>query len=64
MTRRSQPIASDKPKDSPTKSYPKVSLDDIEETETSLWILEQLKRIQKLLVEHGADGSLRVVQPK
>jgi hypothetical protein len=58
MTRHSKPIASDKPKESPTKSYPKVSLDDIEETETSLWILEQLKRIQKLLVEHEADDEM------
>ena len=35
-----------------------VSLGDIEETETSLWLHEQLNRIQKLLVEHGADVEM------
>jgi hypothetical protein len=35
-----------------------ASLDDVEETATSLWIHEQLNRIRELLVEHGADDEM------
>jgi hypothetical protein len=34
-----------------------TSLEDIEETETGLWIEQQLCRIRGFLVEHGADGE-------
>lgn len=56
MNRGSKPIASEQPEDPTAKQS--VSLGDIEETETSLWLHEQLNRIQKLLVEHGADVEM------
>lgn len=34
------------------------SLEEIEETETSLWVEEQLNRIRNCLVEHGADDEM------
>jgi hypothetical protein len=34
------------------------SLEDIEETETSLWVEQQLNRIREFLVERGADGEM------
>lgn len=34
------------------------NLQEIEETETSLWVEEQLKRIRDCLVEHGADDEM------
>jgi hypothetical protein len=34
------------------------SLEEIEETETSLWVDEQLNRIRDCLVEHGADDEM------
>ena len=55
MNRSSKPIDSEQPED-PAKQA--VSLGDIEETETSLWLHEQLNRMQKLLVEHGADVEM------
>ncbi len=45
------------PPDMPRKSTANC-LDDIEETKTCLWVFEQLNRIQKLLVEHGADDEM------
>ena len=56
MNRGSKPFASEQPEDPTAKQS--VSLGDIEETETSLWLHEQLNRIQKLLVEHGADVEM------
>jgi hypothetical protein len=56
MNRRSRPIASEQAE--VAKRDQNVSLGDIEETETSLWLHEQLNRIQKLLVEHGADVEM------
>ena len=35
-----------------------ASIDDIEETATSLWLHEQLNCIRELLVEHGADDEM------
>ena len=35
-----------------------TSLEDIEETETGLWIEHQLCRIRGFLVEHGADEEM------
>jgi len=35
-----------------------ASLRDVEETETCLWIHEQLNRMRELLVEHGADSEM------
>lgn len=58
MKRSSPPLAPDTLKKSTAKTARNMSLADIEETETSLWLLEQLNRIQKLLVEHGADDEL------
>ncbi len=58
MTRRAASQAPDQPKNSTAKRDRNVSLDEIEETETSLWLLEQLKRIQKLVEEHGADDEM------
>ena len=55
MNRRSHPIASQQPKDPTTKSY---ALNEIEETETSLWIHGQLNRIHQLIVENGADDEM------
>src|SRR5271166_4663314 len=46
MNRRSHPIAPEQPKDPTTKSY---ALNEIEETETSLWVHEQLNRIHQLI---------------
>jgi hypothetical protein len=34
------------------------SLEDIESTEASLWVEEQLNRIRDCLVEHGADDEM------
>jgi hypothetical protein len=34
------------------------NLQEIEETETSLWVEEQLNRIRDCLVEHGADDEM------
>lgn len=34
------------------------TLEDIEETETSLWVVQQLCRIHDFLVEHGADEEM------
>jgi hypothetical protein len=34
------------------------SLEDIEETETSLWVDEQLNRIRDFLSERGADSEM------
>ncbi len=56
MNHGSKPIASEQPEDPTAKQS--VSLGDIEETETSLWLHEQLNRIQKLLVEDGADVEM------
>jgi len=56
MNRGSKPTATEQPEDPTAKQS--VSLGDIEETETSLWLHEQLNRIQKLLVEHGADVEM------
>ena len=58
MKRRSQRTSSGQAKDSPAKWGRKVSLDDVEETETALWLFEQLNRIQELLVQHGADDEM------
>jgi hypothetical protein len=58
MARRSAPTPSDQPENSTMKSDRNVSLDDIEETAISLWLLEQLNRIQKLLEEHGSDDEM------
>jgi hypothetical protein len=56
MNRSSKPIVTEQPEDPTAKQS--ISLGDIEETETSLWLHEQLNRIQKLLVEHGADVEM------
>ena len=37
-----------------------MSLEDIEEAKTGIWIEQQLHRIRKLLVEHGADDEMLV----
>jgi hypothetical protein len=43
----------------PTKGNDRSrDLDDVEETATALWLHEQLRRIQKLLEEHGADEEM------
>jgi len=55
MNRRSHPIASEQPQAPTAKSYP---VNEIEETETSLWVHEQLNRMKMLLVEHGADVEM------
>jgi hypothetical protein len=34
------------------------SLEDIEETETSLWVEQQLNRIRDFLAERGADSEM------
>ena len=58
MNRRT-PSTNSAPSEEPTAEHERnVSLDDIEETETSMWLLEQLNRIQKLLVEHGTDDEM------
>jgi hypothetical protein len=58
MNHRYAPPPSDQAESPTAKSGRSVSLDDIEETETSLWLLEQLNGIQKLLEEHGADDEM------
>jgi hypothetical protein len=58
MKRSSPPPTPEQAEDTTAKNDRSVSLDDIEETETSLWLLEQLNRIQKLLEEHGADDDM------
>jgi hypothetical protein len=35
-----------------------TSLENIEETETGLWVEQQVSRIRDFLVEHGADGEM------
>jgi hypothetical protein len=53
------PSTTSAPPEEPTAKHERiVSLDDVEETETSLWVLEQLNRIQELVVEHGADDEM------
>ncbi len=58
MNRHSETGASEQPEDLTAKRYGSASLRDVEETETSLWIHEQLNRIRELLVEHGADDEM------
>jgi hypothetical protein len=36
----------------------KRSIQDIEETETGLWVQQQLNRIHDFLVERGADSEM------
>jgi hypothetical protein len=56
MNRHSETSATGQKKD--LKRPGIASIDDIQETETSLWIHEQLNRIRELLVEHGADDEM------
>jgi hypothetical protein len=56
MKRNTPPPTPDTPKKSIAKSARNVSPDDI--VGTSMWRLEQLNRIQKPLVEHGADDEM------
>jgi hypothetical protein len=44
--------------DAPSKQRRTPSLVDIEETQTSLWVAEQLNRIHAFLVEHSADTEM------
>jgi hypothetical protein len=46
------------PEEPTTKHQSEFSLDDIEETETSMWLQEQLNRIEELVLEHGADDEM------
>ncbi len=59
MTKRKSPTA-DKQENSGAKRNRQKgpSLEEIEETETSLWVEEQLNRIRDCLVEHGADEEM------
>jgi hypothetical protein len=40
------------------KNERRPSLQDNEETETGLWVEQQLNRIHDFLVEHGADDQM------
>jgi hypothetical protein len=56
---RHTPSTNSAPPEEPTaKRERDISPDDVEETEISLWLLEQFNRIQKMLVEHEADDEM------
>ena len=57
MNRRSETSATEQ-KELTAKRSLIASIPVVEETETSLWIHEQLNRIRELLVEHGADDEM------
>jgi hypothetical protein len=57
MNRRSETSATAQ-KELTAKRSLIASIPVVEETETSLWIHEQLNRIRELLVEHGADDEM------
>jgi uncharacterized protein (DUF1786 family) len=57
MNRRSETSATAQ-KELTAKRSLTASIPVVEETETSLWIHEQLNRIRELLVEHGADDEM------
>jgi hypothetical protein len=56
--RHSETSATEQKKDLTAKRSGIASIDDVQETATSLWIHEQLNRIRELLVEHGADDEM------
>ena len=58
MNRHSETSAPEQPEDLTAKRSGVASILDMQETETSLWIHEQLNRIRELLVEHGADDEM------
>jgi hypothetical protein len=58
MNSSSLPPASEGMEDRTRENDRSSDLDDIQETAVSLWVLEQLTRIQKLLEEHGADVEM------
>jgi hypothetical protein len=58
MNRHSETSATEQKEDPTAKRSGIASIDDVQETETSLWIHEQLNRIRELLVEHGADDEM------
>jgi hypothetical protein len=58
MNCHSEACATEQKKDLSAKRSGIASIEDIEETATSLWIHEQLNRIRELLVEHGADDEM------
>jgi hypothetical protein len=61
MNCHSETGASEQPRDLTEKRSGIASIDDVQETETSLWIHEQLNRTRELLVEHGDDEMLDAV---
>jgi hypothetical protein len=58
MNRHSETNAPEQPEDLTAKRSESVSLRDVAETQTCLWIHEQLNRIRGLLVEREADDEM------
>lgn len=58
MNRHSKTSAATQKDDLTAKRSPIARIHDVQKTATSVWIHEQLNRIRKLIVKHGADSEM------